>query len=194
MILSFGVGQMNSMNSMNCTYTWNKDKGRNKGNKGPLNLNTHIFIKKRGYSTKRTLFKNVDSNVDSNVDISILKEFKNEKISEILNNANLDKNRIIELDNTLIRLVSLLEIIKGDVNVEEVNKIKKEIYSEVKNLGIDTIKVKKLFKEYVNSFDNLARNEREINEINNYMNEINSIIQSKKVDIASKVKNKLIRF
>ena len=115
-------------------------------------------------------------------------------ISEILNNANLDKNTIIELDNTLIRLVTLLEIIKGDVNVEEVNKIKKEIYSEVKNLGIDTIKVKKLFKEYVNSFDNLARNEREINEINNYMNEINSIIQSKKVDIASKVKNKLIRF
>ena len=145
MILSFGVGQMNSMNSMNCTYTWNKDKGRNKGNKGPLNLNTHIFFKKRGYSTKRTLFKNVDGNVD----ISILKEFKNEKISEILNNANLDKNTIIELDNTLIRLVTLLEIIKGDVNVEEVNKIKKKIYSEVKNLGIDTIKVENLFKEYV---------------------------------------------
>ena len=75
-----------------------------------------------------------------------------------------------------------------------VNKIKKEIYSEVQNQGIDTIKVKKLFKEYVNSFDKLARNDREINEINNYMNEINSIIQSKKVDIASKVKNKLIRF
>ena len=101
------------------------------------------------------------------------------------------------MDDALLRLVTLLESIKGEVNIEKINEIKKEIYSGIGSLGINIGKVKKLFKEYVNSFENddvLSSKDGDINEINDFINKINSIIHSKNVNVPNKVKNSLIRF
>ena len=63
----------------------------------PWTLPTGLVVNQQYYATKNIKVK----------PFAYTKNLLNLTIKEILNNANLDKNRIIELDNTLIRLVSL---------------------------------------------------------------------------------------
>ena len=48
----------------------------------------------------------------------------------------------------MIRLVTLLESIKHEVNIADVNIIKNEMYKAISKLGISSSNVSKLFKEY----------------------------------------------
>ena len=144
-----------NLNSKDFDFMFEKNISKNKNLIGSIVNNSNI--------------KNIEYN-----DISILRDYQNEKIYEkiyeILNNANLDQNKIIEVNDSLSRLITLIEIIKGDVKIADVNQIKKKIiYVEVEKFGIDTSKIKKLFKEYENSGsaleidENLTINEGHLN-------------------------------
>lgn len=54
----------------------------------------------------------------------------------------------------MIRLVTLLESIKHEVNIADVNIIKNEMYKAISKLGISSSNVSKLFKEYASLLEN----------------------------------------
>jgi hypothetical protein len=89
-------------------------------------------------------------------DNSILKEFKNEKIVNIINKYDKDINLEIinNIDDKLLKLIILLETVRGDLNKSELNIIRNEMFKEICNLGINKEKVAKIFKACGKLLDN----------------------------------------
>ncbi len=101
------------------------------------------------------------------------------------------------MEDNILRFVTILEAIKDELEVAEVNNLKIEIYKNIAKLGIDIGSSKKIVREYINSIDKgeiLKSNEEISNKMKDYINKINSITATKEVELKQNVINKLERY
>ena len=168
----------------------------NRNNKDIVINKEGNYINYENFSEVNNLEMNIQ-NLDSNKDIdfsslSLLTQFKNDSINNIINKSNIDSYILTDIEENLLNLFIIIEIVRKDFNPNEILKIKNDIFNYLEKLGLNKTVIKKEFKKYVNNLDNnFILDSYSLNEYNKYLEDINTIVLSKCNGLSKDVENKL---
>lgn len=136
--------------------------------------NTNNSIADKNKTQGNEVLANNNENKKLAESMSILKDLKNDSLINILNKYGKDITikKIEDLDDTFIRLVALLESVKHDINITDINLIKKEMFNSIANLGIKTDIISKIFKDYTMSLESFIKSDPHTQVVENLINDI----------------------